>query len=94
MSHHQPQSKPPVILRGTYDPNGIIQLSPTGTEIIKIEFTKVHYQWQAAVYVNSMCIGYVTFGMNNERVVSTFAQGFADDGRAEASIHNIVAGIH
>lgn len=90
----QQQEKQPVFLRGTYNANGVIELSPNGDAMIKVEFTKVHYQWQAAVYVNAMCIGYVTFGMNNERVVSTFAQGFADDGRAEASIHNIVAGIH
>ncbi|BAW98250.1 hypothetical protein [Vibrio phage pTD1] len=81
-------------MRGVYDANGILQLSPNGNELVKVEYTKIHHQWQASVFINNMCIGYVTFGMNNERIVSTFAQGFADDGRAETSIHNIVAGIH
>ncbi|UVD32136.1 hypothetical protein [Vibrio phage phiKT1028] len=94
MSQQQTAYREPTYLRGAYNDMGVIQLDPNGSELIKVEYSRIQYQWQASVYVNNICKGYVTFGMNGERIISTFAQGFGDDMIAETSIHNIVNGIH
>ncbi|UPT53909.1 hypothetical protein [Vibrio phage phiKT1019] len=88
-------TREPVHLNGAYDGNGIIHQDPNGAERIRVEFNRLHNHLQASVYINEVNQGFVTFGMNNERVVNTFVQGYcADENRVVESIQNIMSEIH
>ncbi|QGZ14456.1 hypothetical protein [Photobacterium phage PDCC-1] len=88
-------TREPVCLTGTYDANGVIHCDPNGNENIRVEFTKTHNHLQASVYVNEINQGFVTFGLSNERAISTFAQGGCwNENQVAESIHNIISVIH
>lgn len=87
-------TKQPVCLKGSYDAQGIIHVDPNGSEEITVEYSRVQHHNQASVYVNHINQGFVTFGLNGERAVNTFVQGFGDSSSIEQGISNIMAAVH
>ncbi|AUR81096.1 hypothetical protein FDJ25_gp155 [Vibrio phage Aphrodite1] len=87
-------TKAPVSLRGTYDPTGVIQCDQNGTEEISVVYNRVQNHLQASVCINGETKAFVTFGINGERAVNTFVQGYGDQTRLEQSIQNIMSAVH
>lgn len=85
----------PVVTHGSYDANGIIHVDPQGQETIRVEYSKIQHHTQASVFINEVNQGFVTFGMNGERAINTYVQGFgADEARLGSNIENIMSSIN